>query len=132
MYLTMVDADMLSLYPLPSMARHGRQRQIHMGEQKATIMETPPHLTNNPNHNVYRRLMQSQLGHAHVGEYYRDFNIPEDHMCPCSKTYQTQLQILTKCPLYKEHRHLLHDDELNIIPTDLFGTKKGIARCNVP
>jgi hypothetical protein len=49
----------------------------------------PPHLTNNPNRNVYGRLMQSRLGHAHVGEYYRDFNIPEDHACPCSETYQT-------------------------------------------
>jgi hypothetical protein len=72
--------------------------------------------------------MQSRLGHTHVGEYYRDFNIPEEYMCPCGKTYQTQLHILTECPFYEEHRHLLHDDELNIIPTDLFSTKKGITQ----
>jgi hypothetical protein len=71
--------------------------------------------------------MQSQLGHTHVGEYYRDFNIPKEHVCPCGKSYQTRIHILTECLLYKEHRHLLQDDELNIIPTDLFGTKKGIA-----
>jgi hypothetical protein len=60
-----------------------------MGEQKTTVMETPPpHLTNNSNRNTYGRLMQSRLGHAHVGEYYRDFNIPEDHACPCGETYQ--------------------------------------------
>jgi hypothetical protein len=40
--------------------------------------------------------MQSQLRHTHIGEYYRDFNIPEDQVCPCGKTYQTQLHILTK------------------------------------
>jgi ribonuclease HI len=88
----------------------------------------PPHLTNNSNRNVYGRLMQSQLGHTHVGEYYRDFNIPEEHACPCGESYQTRIHILTECPLYEEHRHLLQDDKFNIIPTDLFGTKKGVTR----
>ena len=72
--------------------------------------------------------MQSRLGHAHIGEYYRDFNIPEEHSCPCGEFYQTRLHILTECPLFDEHRHLLYDNEHNIIPTDLFGTKEGIAR----
>jgi hypothetical protein len=40
----------------------------------------------------------------------------------------TRLHILTECPLYEEHRHLLRDDKLDIILTDLFSTKKGIAR----
>jgi hypothetical protein len=72
--------------------------------------------------------MQSRLGHAHVGKYYNDFNIPEDPSCPCSENYQTHIHILTECSLYEEYRHLLRNDELNIIPTDLFGTKEGIAR----
>jgi hypothetical protein len=70
--------------------------------------------------------MQARIRHPHIGEYYRDFKIPEDTSCPCGKELQTQLHILTECPLYDEHRHLLHDEELNIIPTDLFGTKEGI------
>jgi hypothetical protein len=109
------------------MARYSWQRQICLGEQMTTIMETPPHLTNNPNHNTYGRLIQSKLGHAHIGEYYKDFNIPEDPLCPCGETYQTCIHIITECPLYKEHRHILCDDKHNIILTDLFGTKKGIA-----
>jgi hypothetical protein len=73
--------------------------------------------------------MQSRLGHVHIGEYYNDFNIPEEYSCPCGENYQTHLHILTECPLYEEHNKiLLRDDELNIIPTNLFGTKEGIAR----
>jgi hypothetical protein len=67
-------------------------------------------------------------GHAHIGEYYKDFNIPEDPSCPCGKSYQMCIHIITECPLYKEHRHILHNDEQNIILTNLFGTKEGITR----
>jgi hypothetical protein len=70
--------------------------------------------------------MQVRIGHTHLGEYYRDFNIPEDISCPCGTTIQTHIHILSECPLLDEHRHLLHDKEQNIIPTNLFGTKKGI------
>jgi hypothetical protein len=102
------------------MARYGWQRQTCLGEQTTTIMEPPPHhLTNNPNHNTYIRLIQSWLSHAHIGEYYKDFNIREDPSCPCGETYQTHIHIITEC--------LLPNDEHNIIPTDLFGIKKGIA-----
>jgi hypothetical protein len=60
-----------------------------------------------------------------LGEYYRDFNIPEDISCPCSAIIQTHIRILSECPLFDEHRHL-HDEEQNVIPTDLFGTTKEI------
>jgi hypothetical protein len=55
------------------------------------------HLTNNPNCNTYGRLIQSQLGHAHIGGYYKDFNIPKDPLCPCSETYQTHIHVITVC-----------------------------------
>jgi hypothetical protein len=97
-----------------------------MGEQTPSSMETPPHLHNSLKHNIFGRLMQAQIGDTHIGEYYRDFNISEDISCPCGAIIQTHIHILSECPLFDEHRHLLHDEEQNIIPTDLFGTKKGI------
>jgi hypothetical protein len=45
---------------------------------------------------------------------------------PCGAIIQTHIHILSECLLFDEHRHLLHDEEQNIIPTDLFGTKEGI------
>jgi ribonuclease HI len=86
----------------------------------------PPHVHKPINRNTFGRLMQAQIGHTHVGEYYRDFNIPEDISCPCGAAIQTRTHILSECPIYEEQRHLLHDKEQNIIPTDLFGTKEGI------
>jgi hypothetical protein len=68
------------------------------------------------------------INRHHIGEYYREFNIPEDHSCPCGELYQTRLHVLAECPLHDEHRHLLYNDEQNINPTDLFGTKEGIER----
>jgi hypothetical protein len=78
--------------------------------------------------NISGRLMQARIGHTHIGEYYRDFNIPEDISCPCGVAIQTCIHILSKCPLFDKQRHLLHDEEQNIIPTDLLGTKEGIER----
>jgi hypothetical protein len=86
----------------------------------------PPHILNSLKQNIFGRLMQARIGHTHIGEYYRDFNILEDISCPCSALIQTCIHILSECPLFDEHRHLLHNKEQNIIPTDLFGTKEGI------
>jgi hypothetical protein len=68
--------------------------------------------------------MQACIRHAHIGEYYRDFTIPEDTSCPCGAELQTQIYILAECPLFDKHRHLLHDEEQNIKPTDLLAPKK--------
>jgi hypothetical protein len=78
--------------------------------------------------NIFGRLMQVRIGHAHIGKYYRDFNIPEEISCPCGATIQTRIHILSECPLYDKQRYLLHDEDQNIIPTDIFGTRKGIER----
>jgi hypothetical protein len=88
----------------------------------------PPHVHKPIKRNIFGRLMQARIGHTHIGEYYRDFNIPEDISCPCSAAIQTHIHILSECPLFNEQRHLLHDEEQNIIPTDLLGTKEGITR----
>jgi hypothetical protein len=77
---------------------------------------------------TYGRLTQARTGHAHIGEYYRDFHIPEDEACPCGETPQTRQHILLECPQYEEHRHYLRDDDGNIIPADLMGTKKGLEK----
>jgi hypothetical protein len=85
----------------------------------------PPHLHNSLKCNIFGRLMQARIGHTHIGKYYRDF-ILEDISCPCDAIIQTHIHILSECPLFDKHRHLLHDEEQNTIPIDLFGTKKGI------
>jgi ribonuclease HI len=46
----------------------------------------PPHLLNPMKCNIFGRSMQARIGHTHIGEYYRDFNIPEDTSCTCGKT----------------------------------------------
>jgi hypothetical protein len=38
----------------------------------------PPHVHKPIKRNTFGRLMQARIGHTHLGEYYRDFNIPED------------------------------------------------------
>jgi hypothetical protein len=88
----------------------------------------PPHVHKPIKRNIFGTLMQARIGHTHTGEYYRDFNIPEDISCPCGAAIQTRIHILSECPLFDEQRHLLHDEEHNIIPTDLFGIKTGIER----
>jgi hypothetical protein len=86
----------------------------------------PPHLLNPIKQNTFGRLMQARIGHTHIGEYYRDFNILEDISCPCGAVIQARIHILSECLLFNEHRHRRHDKEQNIIPTDLFSTKEGI------
>jgi hypothetical protein len=74
----------------------------------------PPHVHKPMKRNVFGRLIQAQIRHAHIGKYYRDFNIPQEISCPCGATIQTRIHILSECPLYDEHRHLLHDEDQNI------------------
>jgi hypothetical protein len=109
-----------------AMVRHCQDKQSCLGEQTPSSMETPPTHTTHPNETYFGRLMQACIRHTHIGEYYRDFKILEDTLCPCSTELQTQIHILAECLLFDEHRHLLHDEEQNIIPTDLFSTKEGI------
>ncbi|KDQ55772.1 hypothetical protein JAAARDRAFT_37190 [Jaapia argillacea MUCL 33604] len=39
---------------------------------------------------VYGRVTQCRVGHAFIGEYYAQFNIPEPVDCPCGAGYQTR------------------------------------------
>jgi ribonuclease HI len=105
-----------------------RKGRFAWANRRPPAWKPPPHVHKPIKRNVFGRLMQARIGHAHIGEYYRDFNIPEEISCPCGATIQTRMHILSECPLYDEHRHLLHDENQNIIPTDIFGTKKGIER----
>ncbi len=66
------------------------------------------------------------MGHAHIGEYYNAFHIPEDIGCTCGEPLQTREHILKYCPLYDSHRHLLYAASAGLIMTDLLGTKDGI------
>jgi hypothetical protein len=44
------------------------------------------------------RLCRAILGHAPIGEYYRRFNIAEDHFCTCGAAVQTRHHIFEVCP----------------------------------
>jgi hypothetical protein len=67
--------------------------------------------------------MQARLGYAHVGEYYKDFN-PKQYCAHVEKTTRL-VYTSSRTALYSTN---IDDEEQNIIPTDLFGTKEGIAR----
>ncbi|KDQ49446.1 hypothetical protein JAAARDRAFT_143445, partial [Jaapia argillacea MUCL 33604] len=56
----------------------------------------------------YRRVTQCRVGHAFIGKYYTQFNIPEPVDCPCGAGYQTSKHILTECPCYEDHHHYLY------------------------
>ena len=44
------------------------------------------------------RMCRAILNHAPIGDYYRRFNIPEEHSCPCGAARQSRDHIFTRCP----------------------------------
>lgn len=73
------------------------------------------------------RLHQFILGHAHVGEYYRRFNIPEDVACPCGQAdLQTLRHVLADCPIHTRAREQLYTVSRSLNFSVLFGTRKGL------
>jgi ribonuclease HI len=53
----------------------------------------PPHVHKPIKRNIFGRLMQARIRHAHIGKYYRDFNIPEEILCPCGRDYHGCIQM---------------------------------------
>ena len=51
------------------------------------------------------RMCRAILNHAPIGEYYRRFNIPEEHSCPCGAARQSCEHIFTRCPNVDTVRH---------------------------
>jgi ribonuclease HI len=78
------------------------------------------------NRHAYTCTFQLRLGHAHIGEYYNAFSIPEDTTCECGEPLQTREHILQHCPIHDPHRHLLHAASNHMVMTDLLGTDTGI------
>lgn len=66
-------------------------------------------------------------GHGFFGEYYAKFVPSENSSCPCGMRHQTRAHILTECPLYADHHHLLSDAVPSMHIPDLIGTDKGIS-----
>ncbi|KAF9512342.1 hypothetical protein BS47DRAFT_1297838, partial [Hydnum rufescens UP504] len=75
---------------------------------------------------TFSRVLQCHTGHAHLGSYYTTFVPEEDPRCPCGESTQTREHILTECPLFEDHRHLLGDGE-DCQMRHLLGTAKGIG-----
>jgi hypothetical protein len=69
---------------------------------------------------------QTRTGHGYYGAYYREFNIPEPHECPCGAQLQTRSHILLDCPLYDQYRHLLAEAAPDWHLGTILGTRKGI------
>jgi hypothetical protein len=44
------------------------------------------------------------LGHGWFGEYYKRFNLNDDHACACGAELQTREHLLCDCPLLDVHR----------------------------
>ncbi|KAF8517362.1 hypothetical protein BU17DRAFT_49954, partial [Hysterangium stoloniferum] len=47
--------------------------------------------------------------------------------CPCGTTVIQSHHILTECPLYEEHRHLLIDTSQDLSPSAILRTHKGLT-----
>ncbi|PBK80462.1 hypothetical protein ARMGADRAFT_949655, partial [Armillaria gallica] len=74
----------------------------------------------------FGRLIQCRTGHAHVGEYYELFNIPEATDCECGERLQTREHIIRTCPRYSGYQQILREGSQNLIMCDLLGTTEGI------
>jgi hypothetical protein len=53
---------------------------------------------------VGARTTQVLLGHGWFGEYYKRFNLNNDHTCSCGAETQTREHLLCDCPLFDAHR----------------------------
>ncbi|KAF9506603.1 hypothetical protein BS47DRAFT_1305070, partial [Hydnum rufescens UP504] len=76
---------------------------------------------------TFSRVLQCHTRHAHLGSYYATFIPKEDPWCPCGESTQTWEHVLTECPLFEDHQHLLGDGEDRQM-CHLLGTAKGIGR----
>lgn len=76
---------------------------------------------------TFSRLVQVRTGHAFTGDYYSKFVPTEDKSCPCGRWLQTRDHIISDCPLYEDHRHLLGEGGNRAIGV-LLGTEEGIER----
>ncbi|RDB27809.1 putative RNA-directed DNA polymerase from transposon BS [Hypsizygus marmoreus] len=83
------------------------------------------HVTSTPRE-VFGRLTQCRTRHAFIGEYYAKFVPTESVECPCGVDYQTRQHIITECPRYGAHRHILTKDFPEPDLPELLGTKKGL------
>jgi hypothetical protein len=91
----------------------------------------PPSLLPNPSmemldRKTFSRVIQCRTGHAHISEYYCQFVPDLLSECQCGHPLQLRTHILSECPLYCTHCHLLSQDHQAQTCT-LIGTQKGIT-----
>lgn len=86
-----------------------------------------PHFVSLPR-NVFGRLFQCRTGHAHIGSYYETFVPAEPRSCSCGAPLQSRAgeHILFDCPLFDEHRYILHESDVDADLPSLLGTKEGL------
>ncbi|KAF5374701.1 hypothetical protein D9615_009019 [Tricholomella constricta] len=75
---------------------------------------------------VFSRITQCRTRHAFIGEYYSRFVPTEPVECPCGANIQTRQHVISECPRYEEHRHILTEDFPELDMQELLGTTKGI------
>ena len=75
-------------------------------------------------HKMFSRLIQCRTGHAHIGEYYRNFVSSEEIDCSCGAPLRTREHILKEC---RFHRLLLGCGR-HAQPGRLTGTVRGIRK----
>ncbi|KAF8519870.1 hypothetical protein BU17DRAFT_47377, partial [Hysterangium stoloniferum] len=68
------------------------------------------------------------VGHGFFGEYYHQFFPDLPSSCSCgTAVIHSRLYILTECPLYEEHCHLLIDASQDLSPSAILRTHKGLT-----
>ncbi|KAM6489887.1 hypothetical protein JOM56_014699, partial [Amanita muscaria] len=71
------------------------------------------------------RIIHTILGHGFTGERRFLLDLPTE--CPCDTVLtQTRSRILSGCPLYEEHHHLLSAASHDLSPAILLGSFKGL------
>jgi ribonuclease HI len=77
---------------------------------------------------TFSRVFQCRTGHAHIGSYYKYFEIQEPKTCACGAMLQTRKHILLECTVHEEHHHILTDANGATRLEDILATAKGIER----
>ncbi|KAF8522922.1 hypothetical protein BU17DRAFT_44326 [Hysterangium stoloniferum] len=68
------------------------------------------------------------MGHGFIGTYYHLFLPDLPSSCPCGTSdIQFHLHILSECPLYEEHCHLLLATSQDLSPSTILRTHKGLT-----
>jgi hypothetical protein len=82
--------------------RRAASRPRGLLPQCKPLKKALPHF--NAERRVGARTTQVLLGHGWFGDYYKRFNLNDDHACACGAELQTREHLLCDCPILEPYR----------------------------